>query len=348
MPIQTMNTQAARIGKTKGEMLKHAIPKEVLSSFGLQKTIPKNNSDTIIFRRALPPTGIDNIWINGANVDTFAQDYLLQEGVTPSARTMKYTDVSAKLEEYGVLYAITDKAFDLYEDDIASDMRSQIGETIGAIREMINYGQLKGATNKYFVGGSNRATVSKALDLVTLRNVARNLQRQRARANTKVMTSSGNYGTKAVEAAYIVVCHTDMEPAIRNLPGFKHVADYGQRKVVSDCEIGSVEQFRFLLSPDLAPYMNAGAAVAGTNLVSSGGSNVDVYPIILAGEDAWGQLALRGAQSITPTWLAPGKPDKSDPLGQRGYAGAKFYHTAMVLNQGWMAVVESGTPDLLS
>jgi N4-gp56 family major capsid protein len=346
MAIQTMSTVAARIGKLKGDILKHAIPMEVLSKVGLQKRIPKNSSDTVIYRRALPPSGTDNIWINGANVDTFADGYKLSEGVTPTARTISYTDVTAVVEEYGVLYSITDKTFDLYEDDVAADMKKQIGETVGLIREMICYGALKAGTNKFYAGGTNRGTVDLSLSLNMVRKVAKSLQTNHAKRITSILDSSGNYGTSSVEASYVVFCSTDMAPAIRDLPGFVHVADYGNRKTVSDAEIGTVEEFRFVLSPELAPYIDSGAAVGATGLYSTTGTLIDVYPCIVAGEEAWGNVMLRGVDAINPMWVPPGTPDKADPLGQRGYAGAKFYYDALVLNQGWMAVIECGTPDL--
>jgi N4-gp56 family major capsid protein len=346
MAIQTMATQAARIGKLKGDILKHAMPMEVLSKTGLQKKLPKNSSDTVIYRRALPPGGVDNVWITGANVGSFASDYALTEGTTPTSRTMSYVDVQAVVEQYGVLYAITDKTFDLYEDDIAGDMKKQIGETIGLIREMICYGALKAGTNKYFAGGTNRGTVDESLTLNLIRKIAKGLQANHAKRITGILDSSGNYGTKSVEAAYVVYCSTDLAPAIRDLAGFVPVADYGNRKVISEGEIGTCEEFRFVLSPELAPYINAGAAVGATGLYSTGGVNIDVYPVIVAGEEAWGNVMLRGVDSINPTWIAPGSKDKSDPLGQRGYAGAQFYYDSLVLNQGWMAVAEVGTPDL--
>jgi N4-gp56 family major capsid protein len=346
MAIQTMSTVAARIGKLKGDILKHAMPMEVLCKTGLQKKIPKNSSDTVLYRRALPPSGVDNIWINGSNVDTFADGYKLNEGVTPSARTISYTDVTAVVEEYGVLYSITDKTFDLYEDDVAGDMKKQIGETVGLIREMICYGALKAGTNKFYAGGTSRGTVDLSLSLNLVRKVVKSLHTNHAKRITTILDSSGNYGTSSVEAAYIVFCSTDMAPAIRDLPGFTPVADYGNRKVVSEGEIGTVEEFRFVLSPELAPYIDSGAAVGATGLYSTTGALIDVYPCIVAAEEAWGNVMLRGVDSINPTWVPPGVPDKADPLGQRGYAGAKFYYDALVLNQGWMAVVECGTPDL--
>jgi hypothetical protein len=57
-------------------------------------------------------------------------------------------------------------------------------------------------------------------------------------------------------------------------------------------------------------------------------------------------VALRGAESFDVTWIPPGQKDSGDPLGQRGYIGAKFYSAAKVLNNGWMAVAFAGTPAL--
>jgi hypothetical protein len=56
----------------------------------------------------------------------------------------------------------------------------------------------------------------------------------------------------AIEAGFIVFCHTDLEPDIRDLPGFVPVAKYGQRSVINEYELGSVERFRFITSPELA------------------------------------------------------------------------------------------------
>ena len=71
-----------------------------------------------------------------------------------------------------------------------------------------------------------------------------------------------------------------------------------------------------------------------------------MYPFIVTGEDAWGQLTLRGDNALDPTWIPPGTKDKSDPLGQRGFVGAKFYMNCMLLNEGWMAVIEAGVSAL--
>lgn len=346
MATHAYNTVTPRIGKLKGEILAHAIPMEVLGITGQQKQIPKNNSDTVVFRRYLPYGGTDNRWISTTNVDTFATTHQLAEGTTPTADTLSAVDVTATLQQYGVLYAVTDKLVDMYEDDIPSEMKRQTGERLGLVREMVRYGALKAATNKFFAGGTSRATVSSTITLNLLRKVARTLLANHAKQVTSILAPSPNIGTAPIEASYLVFCHSDLEPAIRNLAGYKGVHEYGSRKPIHPQELGSVERFRFIISPELAPYANAGAAVSGTGLESTGGTNVDVYPIIVVGEDAWGQVALRGMDSLDVTYIPPGSKDKNDPLGQRGYIGAKTYFTSLILNQGWMAVIEAGAPAL--
>lgn len=346
MSIQNYSTAAGRINKLKGEILAHAIPVEVLGITGTQKQMPRNNGDTVTFRRWLPYGGVDNRWISGTNVGTFAADHVTQEGVTPSADTLTPVDVSATLEQYSVLYSVTDKTVDLYEDDVPAEMKLQTGERLGLVREMVRYGELKGATNAFFSGGTSRGTVAAALSLNLLRKVAKSLLANHGKQITRILAASPNFATAPVEAGFLVFGHTDMEPAIRDLPGFKHISEYGQRQVVNENEVGSTERFRFILSPELAPYIDSGAAIGSTGLFSTSGSNIDVYPMIVVAEDAWGQVALRGANSLDVTWLPPGTKDKSDPIGQRGYVGAKCYHTAKILNQGYMAVIETATPSL--
>lgn len=338
---------AGRINKLKGEILAHSIPVEVLGICGMQRQMPRNNGKTVVYRRYLPYGGAltDENTINRWNVSAAA--HVLTEGTTPSADTLIPQDVTVTLQQYGCLYQVTDVVNDTYEDDVPAEMKKQCGERVGLIREMVRYGIIKAGTNAYYSGGTSRATVDDKITLSLLRKVSRNLQANHAKRVTAVLAPTPNIGTKPVEAAYLVFCHTDCEADIRDLANFKTVAEYGSRKPIHENEIGSVENFRFITSPELAPYANGGAAIGTTGLFSTGGANIDVYPFILCGEDAWGQVALRGANAMDPTWIPPGTKDKSDPLGQRGFVGAKFYMNSTVLNEGWMAVIEAGVTDLV-
>jgi N4-gp56 family major capsid protein len=353
MTIQKYASPAAgRVHRLKGEILANAIPVEVLGITGMNKKMPKNQGDNVVFRRWLPFGNVDNRWItpsttNAAN--NYANAHVTVEGVTPTADTLTPTDIPAVLEQYSALYAVTDKTVDLHEDDIPSEMKRQVGQRIGLVREMVRYGVLQGAGTVLYAGGSDRGTVDEAIDLPLLRRMTRTLRANHAGMITSILAPSPNYETRAVEAGYLVFCHTDVEADIREMKGFVKVAEYGSRKPIHEMEIGTVENFRFILSPELAPILGAGANKASLKLQSTdigGTQKIDVYPCIVAAEDAWGQVALRGVDSLDVTYLPPGSKDKNDPLGQRGYIGAKTWFTAKILNDGWMGVIECGVDDL--
>lgn len=342
----TLLSPAQRVNKVKGEILRHAKPFEVLGITGQNKTMPKNNGNTIVFRRYLPYGGATT---NSTTINTWsvsANSHLLQEGVTPNADSLTPQDITVVMQQYGCLYQYTDVVEDMYEDDMPGEQKRQVGERMGLVREMIRWGALKGGTNTFYAGGTSRATVDETISYNLLNKVSRSLLANRARLITKILAPSAMYNTAAVEAGFLVFCHTDMEHDIRALPNFVEVAKYGTRKPVHEMELGSSGRYRFIISPELASIADSGAAVGSTGLYSTSLSNIDVYPMIVVAEEAWGEVALRGMDSFDITNIKPGQKDKQDPLGQRGYAGAKFYSAATVLNDGWLAVVECGATSL--
>lgn len=358
MTMQNFALTPGRLNKFKGAILAHAVPQEILGRAGRQVQMPKNSSDTYVARRFLPfgATATDKNTINrffqdGNSTDRatqIANQHLVAEGVTPSPDSITPQDVTAVMSQYSCLYGFTDKTFDLYEDDIPGEMVKQVGERVTFVNEMIIYGALKACTNAYYGGtGTTVATVNGALSLGLIRKIVQNLQANHAKPVTSVLKASGNFGTDAVSNGYLVYCHSDLEPDIRDLPGFVATEKYASGSPMEN-EVGKCERFRFITSPDLPSIQNGGAAIGATNLYSTTGTSIDVYPLLVVGQDAWSQIAVRGISSLDPTYLPPGQKSKSDPHGQRGYAGTIWYKAVMIENNGWMAVGWVGTKNLVN
>lgn len=317
-------------------MLKHAEPILVLNKFGQIKSIPKNTASSAKFRRPVP--------FKPALVP-------LQEGVTPQSHKISYEDVEVRLQQFGDLAEITDWVEDMNEDPVLSDMMMLSGEQAAETEEMLMWGVLKAGTNRLFATGTQRSAVNGVIKLEKLRAATRNLHRNRAKPVTSILDGSSNTMTRPVEASFVVFGHTDLEHDIRNLPGFVPVAQYGSRQPLSPYELGSVENMRFILSPLLEPFADAGAAKAGTGtpiqpVVSSGGTSADVYPMVIITRDFYATCPLAGKGSVKPVVLNPGKVDKSDPLGQRGYVGWKTYWAGVILNEAWGATIEVAASEL--
>lgn len=319
------------------DMLEHARPVCVIAQFGQVKPIPANKSQTVKFRRPVP----------------FAPALTpLTEGVTPATHKVLYQDVSVTLGQYGDIAEITDVVHDVAEDPVLSDATMLSGEQAGATLEQITWGVVRGGTTVFYANGASRSAVNTVISLNRQRKVTRYLKSMKAKKFTKILAPSVNIGTKPIEASYVAVAHTVLEADIRSLPGFKTVAEYGTRSPISEYEIGSVEDCRYVLSPDLGGWPSAGGAPGGT-VESTNGTAADVYPIIYLGEEAFGVTPLKNhmvdAKSnmpIKPTVINPNSVDKSDPLGQRGFVGWKAYFAAVRLNETWMARVEVAASSL--
>jgi N4-gp56 family major capsid protein len=305
------------------EMLRHAGPVTVLDKFGLTKRMPKNKSTTIKFRR---PKVFEAVTTP------------LVEGVTPNTTAFAYEDVEVSLRQYGMVVGITDVIEDTHEDPVLQDATAQAGENIGRTTEQLLYGVLKAGTNVFYANGSARNAVNTPISLNKQRAVTRGLKAQKAMKIREMLSASPGYETRAIEASYIAVAHTDLEADIRGLPGFVPTAEYGQRQVCCPEEIGAVEDVRYILSPDLEPWADAGGA-KGT-MVSTTGTNADVYPILFFGKEAYGTVALRGQGAVSPTIIPVGQRTKDDPLGQRGFVGWKTWWAGLRLNEAWMARME--------
>jgi N4-gp56 family major capsid protein len=352
MSIQNYGTVASRnlIRAAQG-MLEHAQPITVLGDFGTQREMPQNSTDTLVFRRTLPfgastvGTTIEGSSRYVGTPDITASNFVLAEGVTPNANTISFQDVSVTLQQYGVLFKYSSKVEQLYEDDIPGEMVKLTGETLAEVMEMVRYGVLKAGSTVIYANGSSRSAVNTAISLNALRKAARTLESNRARRVTSRLAPGVNFGTRAVQPAFIVFVHTDAVADIRNLPGFTRVEEYGSFKPIHDREVGACEDFRFISSPLLKSFAGAGSGTLN-GMLSVGASNVDVYPFIIIGEDCWGQVALKGMSAIKPVVLKASQTNHANPLGQFGYVGASTWFATVRLNDAFMARIEAGVTAL--
>lgn len=347
MATQLMaSPQAARIGRFKARLLDHIIPQEVIGRCckSQKEMVPMNVSDTVVFRRYIP-SGTTTAAFNTWNINP--EDYQLSEGETPQARTVLAVDVTCTLQQYGIVYRHSDRVSDMYEDDIPDQQVQFTGEGMGLLLEKVRYGVLKAGTNVFRAGGAaTRALTNAKISGTAMQNVARSLSANLAKKMTRILAPSQNVGTTSIEAAFIAVCHSDLESDWRALNGFTHISDYGTREAMHENELGSYQQFRVVTSPHLNPYPAAGTTAAADTILTNGAKNTggagnaDIYPIIIMGEEAYGDVMLRGIGAIKPFHKKPGETSDSDPLGQRGHVGAKTYFTAARLNEFHMAVYE--------
>lgn len=327
-------------------MLKRAMPYLHLEKFGQTYTLPTNSTQTAKFRRyflvgatGAAGSGSGNFFIPVATTP-------LVEGVTPAGNKLANVDYTVTLSQYGDYITITDVVMDTHTDQVLQQTTDILGEQAALTVETLRFNVLKAGTNVFYANSvAGRSTVATAIALADQRRVTTALNRQNAKKITQVVASTADFNTKSVEAAYMAVCHPDLETDIRAMSGFKPVADYGPHTTPFEGEIGSVEQVRYLTSTVIAPFAGTGVATASAATLrhqdAGAGDKVDVYPILYFARDAFGIVPLKGKSSMTPMVVNP-KPAPGDPLAQRGTIGWKLWTATVILQDAFMARLEVG------
>lgn len=311
------------------EMLKRGQPHLIIQQFGQAKPLGKNQTDTQKFRR-----------YERLSAATTA----LTEGVTPSGSSPTKTDYTATLAQYGDYLELTDVIADLHTDPVLTEYSAIIGEQSALTVETIAFGIIKAGTTVYRANGSARTDINTPLTLTLQRKAIRGLKRQLARPFTSKMSSGANFNSESVPASFIGLIHTDLEPIVQDLRGFKDASDYDAKY---EGEVGTVGNVRYVSSTVIESWADGGGTKAGSGvtMVSTTGTSADVYPVLYLSPDAFGLVPLKGKNAITPMVLNPNVPRGGDPLAQRGSVGWKTYFTAVILNQGWMARAEVAVPE---
>lgn len=331
------------------DLLKRGMPWLIFEKFGQAKVLPSNSTKSIQFRRYF----LDSTFTSTFGSDFNPHEYFkgdnfdptkktLTEGVTPDATSLESADYDATLVQYGDRVVISDVVMDTHEDPILREAVDILGEQAAVLIEKTRYNVLKAGTNVFYTNGSARTSVNTVLALNDQRKVTRFLKRQLGKAITSMVKSTPSYGTEAIAPSFIGICHPDLEPDLRAITGFVPVEKYGSM-TPWEGEIGKIEDVRYLATTISEPFAGGGAA-SGTNVLETS-SVADVYSIIYLARDAYGIVAFKGQNAMTPMVVNP-KASDSDPLAQRGHVGWKGYNATIILNDFWMARVECAVSDL--
>lgn len=316
------------------KFLAHAQPMLVLERFGSSQPLPKNKSLTMKWRRAIP-------------FDTSL--VALTEGVTPAPQALRFEDVSTTISQYGAWVQFTDVIADTHEDPILNQMTELMAEQAAQVKEGLIWNVLRAGTNVIYTGtATSRATVNAPVQEADLRLAQRVLKANLAKPLTRMISASVNTATEPVAPGYIAFGHSNLEADLRDLTGFVPREKYASTSALMDQEIGKFEDIRFILTPHLAPFWGAGATVAGagaaTDVLGSNGG-VDVFPIVILGQDFFAVTSLKGYESAEVMFKNP-VASIEDPLAQRGFCSWKMWYVVTRLNEAWGVRIEAAARSL--
>lgn len=185
-----------------------------------------------------------------------------------------------------------------------------------------------------------------------LMRVSIQLDQNRCPKQTKVITGSRMIDTKTIPSGRVAYIGSELIPIFKgmkdlhNNPAFIGVERYGAATVTLNGEIGTVDQFRLVVVPEMMKWAGAGADASGTSTCYETANKYDVFPILVVGDESFTTIGFQtDGKSVKFKIMhkAPGEATatKDDPYGETGFMSIKWYYGFMVLRPERIALIKT-------
>lgn len=195
-------------------------------------------------------------------------------------------------------------------------------------------------------------------DLVTYDDLVRlsiDLDNNRCPKNTKLISGTRMVDTKTINGARYMYIGSELVPTIKAMAdpfgnqAFMSVEKYAAGGNIAIGEIGSIDQFRIIVVPEMQMWAGAGA-VEGTNTgyrVTNG--NYDVYPMLVVGSESFTTIGFQTDGKTVKFKIKHAKPGSSesyasDPYGETGFMSIKWYYGSLILRPERLALIKTVAP----
>lgn len=300
--------------------------------FGLSKRIPNNRSKTIEFKKLTKFSAIT---------------VPLPEGTIPDGSQATINVTTATLYQYGDYVEITDESDDHNEHIVQSDYTEEQGQQAALSRETVGRNTLVAGTNVYYSSGSARSDVKMPISSQIIRKAKRYFSNNSVKKIIRFKKSPFDKKFSKIHPAFALYVAPDVLVNVEKLSGWKDAADKPMSIDIPGYA-GMIHGAMVIENPLLdagdlgSSWAGSGASVTGTNLVSDGGSNVDVYPSLFVGKDAF--AFTRG--DMTAVKRIVHGFEHGGPLEQFKTIGWKMKLAITIVDQTSIYRIESGATEL--
>lgn len=283
-------------------LLSRLLPNLTFLKYGQKRPMPKNEGDTINFRR-----------FNSLDVPAAS----LTEGVTPDGDNLSITAVTATVKQEGNWVRLSDKISMVGIDPVLTESAALMGENAAKTLETRCAAVIFAGTNQQFAGGAASAaaiTAGKVMNSEEVKKAVRTLR------NNNAEPVEGGY--------YIGFCDPSVAYDLQNDALWQDISKYNGAENIMKGEIGRIHGVRFILTT-MCPT-DARTASAGT-----------LHKTLIVGKDAYGVVDVNGSSKPEIIIKPTGSAGTEDPLNQRASVGWKAMAVTVRLQELAMVCIQS-------
>ena len=162
--------------------------------------------------------------------------------------------------------------------------------------------------------------------------------------STKIISGSRMTDTKTINGGRIMYIGSEMIPALRAMqdlhsqPAFVGVEKYADAGNVLNGEIGTIDNFRLIVVPEMQYGQNKGKKAGGA------GTEIDIYPMLVVGDGAFTTVGFQTDGKSVKFSINHKKPgseisDLANPYGEKGFYSIKWYYGFLAMRPERLGVI---------
>lgn len=345
--------------------VEEAAPEQYFTQLASVKMMPKNSGKTIeryvhiplLDDRNINDQGINalgkkiedgNLYGSSRDVGTVTRKMPVidENGQRVNRVGFKRRKIKGTMQNYGYFTEYSRDSLDFdTENDLEQYVHSQMISTASQITEDLLQIDLLNAAGTIFYGGTAQSDAEvDETSKITYEDLARlsvALDNTRTPKNTTVITGSVKVDTKTIPAARVMFIGPDMIQQLRKMTdyhgdaAFIPVQKYGDATTILRGEIGTVDQFRIVVNPEMMKWEGAGAEVTDDKGIYTTDGKADIYPMLVVGDDAFTTIGFHPTGTNTKFEIIHVKPgagnaSNADPYGKRGFMSIQWWYGFMV------------------
>lgn len=333
------------------------------------KTIKKYHYLPLLDDRNINDQGIDaagssiangNLYGSSKDVGTISGKLpaLSEAGGRVNRVGFKRIEIEGSIEKFGFFDEYTQESLD-FDTDAELEMHINREMVVGAAEiteDALQIDLLNGAGVIRYAGA---ATADNEIDATCevaygdLMRLAIDLDNNRTPKQTKIITGTRMVDTKVIDSARIMYIGSELIPIVKGMTdlfgnqAFIPVQKYAAAGETLNGEIGTVDQFRIVVVPEMMNWEGVGAAgatAAGTH--HEAGDKYSVFPMLVVGDGSFTTIGFQTDGKTVKfkiTHKKPGKEtaDRNDPYGETGFMSIKWYYGTMILRPERLALVKT-------
>lgn len=207
--------------------------------------------------------------------------------------------------------------------------------------------------NKYAGTATQTSEIGKTslVSFQDLVNLTTDLDNNRTPKDTKIGTGSAKFDTRTINSARLLYIGSEVKNTLRKMtdffenPAFIGVQHYADSTKPLRGEIGTIDEFRVIVVPEMMHWSGAGAAATPADGIAVTNGKANVYPLLVVGSEAFTTIGFQSDAKSVKFKIIHRKPGENvgphDPYGKMGFMSIQWWYGFMVIRPERIALIKT-------